>query len=67
MVLIDREQGGPQHLKANGLNLHAAFTLSDLLKVIKREKWRGFEAREGQDRRDGRESGREKGRVMCGP
>ena len=33
VVLIDREQGGPEHLKANGLNLHSAFTLSELLKV----------------------------------
>ncbi len=33
VVLIDREQGGPQHLKANGLTLHAAFTLTALLKV----------------------------------
>lgn len=33
VVLIDREQGGPQHLKANGMNLHSAFTLSDVLKV----------------------------------
>jgi orotate phosphoribosyltransferase len=34
VVLIDREQGGPQHLNANGLTLHAAFTLSALLKVV---------------------------------
>jgi hypothetical protein len=33
VVLIDREQGGPQHLKANGMNLHAAFTLSDVLQA----------------------------------
>ena len=33
VVLIDREQGGPQHLAKNGLKLHAAFTLSALLKV----------------------------------
>ncbi|GAX83760.1 hypothetical protein CEUSTIGMA_g11185.t1 [Chlamydomonas eustigma] len=34
VVLIDREQGGPQHLSTNGLTLHAAFTLSALLKVL---------------------------------
>eukprot|EP00195_Chlamydomonas_chlamydogama_P010315 CAMPEP_0202893194 /NCGR_PEP_ID=MMETSP1392-20130828/2818_1 /ASSEMBLY_ACC=CAM_ASM_000868 /TAXON_ID=225041 /ORGANISM="Chlamydomonas chlamydogama, Strain SAG 11-48b" /LENGTH=516 /DNA_ID=CAMNT_0049577441 /DNA_START=262 /DNA_END=1812 /DNA_ORIENTATION=- len=39
VVLIDREQGGPQHLKANGLNLHAAFTLSALLKVLVKHKY----------------------------
>lgn len=33
VVLIDREQGGPQHLAKNGLRLHSAFTLSALLKV----------------------------------
>ena len=33
VVLIDREQGGRSHLKANGLTLHAAITLSELLKV----------------------------------
>eukprot|EP00200_Dunaliella_tertiolecta_P001565 CAMPEP_0202351108 /NCGR_PEP_ID=MMETSP1126-20121109/7900_1 /ASSEMBLY_ACC=CAM_ASM_000457 /TAXON_ID=3047 /ORGANISM="Dunaliella tertiolecta, Strain CCMP1320" /LENGTH=513 /DNA_ID=CAMNT_0048943189 /DNA_START=130 /DNA_END=1671 /DNA_ORIENTATION=- len=39
VVLIDREQGGEAHLKKNGLALHAAFKLSQLLDVlVKHEK-----------------------------
>lgn len=34
VVLIDREQGGEAHLKASGLQLHAAFKLSDILRVL---------------------------------
>lgn len=34
VVLIDREQGGEAHLKKNGLGLHAAFKLSQLLDVL---------------------------------
>ncbi|KAL6756024.1 monophosphate synthase [Haematococcus lacustris] len=34
VVLIDREQGGESHLAANGLALHAAFKLSQLLTVL---------------------------------
>ena len=36
VVLIDREQGGEAHLKANGLTLHAAFKLSALLSVLQK-------------------------------
>eukprot|EP00983_Pelagomonas_calceolata_P083997 1156272-Pelagomonas_calceolata.AAC.10 len=43
VVLIDREQGGEAHLKKNGLALHAAFKLSQLLDVlVKHEKVRAF-------------------------
>jgi len=39
VVLIDREQGGEAHLQKNGLALHAAFKLSQLLDVlVKHEK-----------------------------
>lgn len=31
LVLVDREQGGPEQLKANLVNLHAVFTTSELL------------------------------------
>jgi uridine monophosphate synthetase len=34
VVLIDREQGGEAHLQKNGLALHAAFKLSQLLDVL---------------------------------
>jgi len=34
VVLIDREQGGEAHLSKNGLRLHAAFKLSQLLDVL---------------------------------
>ena len=34
VVLIDREQGGERHLSSNGLRLHAAFKLSQLLDVL---------------------------------
>lgn len=34
VVLIDREQGGEAHLKANGLQLHAAFKLSAMLDIL---------------------------------
>lgn len=34
VVLIDREQGGEAHLTKNGLTLHAAFKLSQLLDVL---------------------------------
>ena len=33
VVLIDREQGGASRLAADGLRLHAAFTLSFILEV----------------------------------
>lgn len=33
VVLIDREQGGESRLKADNLNLHAAFPLSFILEV----------------------------------
>ena len=33
VVLIDREQGGPQRLKESNLTLHSAFTLTAILKV----------------------------------
>lgn len=36
VVLIDREQGGEQHLAANGLRLHAAFKLSAMLDVLQK-------------------------------
>ena len=34
VVLIDREQGGPARLADSGLNLHSAFTLTAILKVL---------------------------------
>lgn len=34
VVLIDREQGGEAHLKAQGLKLHAAFKLTRMLDVL---------------------------------
>jgi uridine monophosphate synthetase len=34
VVLIDREQGGADHLAKNGLQLHAAFKLSAMLDVL---------------------------------
>jgi len=37
VVLIDREQGGAGRMASNGLRLHAAFTLTDLLTVLVRE------------------------------
>jgi len=41
VVLIDRQQGGPQHLEKNGLKLHAAFTLEQLLAVLVKHKYVG--------------------------
>ncbi len=38
VVLIDREQGGEAHLATNNLNLHAAFKLSFLLKVLRKHE-----------------------------
>ena len=37
VVLIDRQQGGAGRMAANGLRLHAAFSLTDLLTVLVRE------------------------------
>ena len=37
VVLIDREQGGEQTLKKNGLKLHAVLPLSRVLKVLEKE------------------------------
>jgi uridine monophosphate synthetase len=34
VVLIDREQGGREHLKGNGLTLHAAFSLSFIVDTL---------------------------------
>ena len=34
VVLIDREQGGPARLADSGLQLHSAFTLTAILKVL---------------------------------
>lgn len=34
VVLIDREQGGPARLAESGLQLHSAFTLTAILKVL---------------------------------
>ena len=34
VVLIDREQGGPQRLASHSLRLHAAFTLTSILAVL---------------------------------
>lgn len=34
VVLIDREQGGPERLVSQGLKLHAAFTLTEILRVL---------------------------------
>ena len=34
VVLIDREQGGKTHLMKRGYNLHAAFTLTELLTML---------------------------------
>lgn len=48
VVLIDREQGGPQHLAKNGLRLHSAFTLSALLKVGVGRVRHGIRAGDGQ-------------------
>jgi uridine monophosphate synthetase len=38
VVLIDREQGGADHLAKNGLQLHAAFKLSAMLDVLLKHK-----------------------------
>jgi hypothetical protein len=38
VVLIDREQGGAQHLAKNNLNLHAAFKLSAMLDVLQKHQ-----------------------------
>lgn len=37
VILIDREQGGPQHLEKAGYRCHAAFKLSDLLDLYLKE------------------------------
>jgi uridine monophosphate synthetase len=34
VVLIDREQGGREHLRRNSLTLHAAFTLSFIVDTL---------------------------------
>jgi uridine monophosphate synthetase len=38
VVLVDREQGGVQALKAAGLDCHAAFRLSELLEIYKEQR-----------------------------
>ncbi|KAG1672291.1 hypothetical protein FOA52_004306 [Chlamydomonas sp. UWO 241] len=38
VVLIDRQQGGPQHLENHGVKCHSAFTLEQLLKVLVKHK-----------------------------
>lgn len=38
IVLMDREQGGKQKLKQNGIHLHALMSVLDLLKVLLVEK-----------------------------
>jgi uridine monophosphate synthetase len=38
LVVIDREQGGKEALQKKGLNVHALFTLSDLIKTLKEER-----------------------------
>jgi len=35
VVLVDRQQGGRQNLQKRGLNLHAVFTISDILTVLR--------------------------------
>jgi uridine monophosphate synthetase len=47
VVLIDREQGGPETLKEIGLELHSAFKLSELLDFWAQEKLITKEQQEG--------------------
>lgn len=37
VVLIDREQGGRQHISEKGYNLHSVFTISEMLTVLEVE------------------------------
>ncbi|OGH64391.1 MAG: orotate phosphoribosyltransferase [Candidatus Magasanikbacteria bacterium RIFCSPHIGHO2_01_FULL_41_23] len=37
VVLIDREQGGRQHISKKGYNLHSVFTISEMLTVLEAE------------------------------
>lgn len=38
VVLVDREQGGKEHLAKKGYHLHAVYKISDWLKILKRKK-----------------------------
>lgn len=38
IVLVDREQGGTKELEAKGYSLHAVFTISEMLGILKKNK-----------------------------
>lgn len=38
IVLLDREQGGRKNIEGRGVNLHALFTISELLELLEQEK-----------------------------
>ena len=38
VVLVDREQGGKEHLAKKGYHLHAVYKISDWLKILKQKK-----------------------------
>lgn len=37
VVLLDREQGGRKHIEEKGYNLHALFTITEMVEVLKTE------------------------------
>lgn len=39
VVLVDREQGGAEKMVEQGLNLHAALTISEILSILKEAAW----------------------------
>lgn len=38
VVLIDRQQGGRQHLNRNNMELHAAFTLTFIVETLEKKQ-----------------------------
>jgi uridine monophosphate synthetase len=38
VVLVDRQQGGKEHLSNGGINLHSVFPLTEILELLQQTK-----------------------------